>query len=240
MRIGVCDVNEDETRRTIYLLNTQVKQLAEDDKSVTFVPYNYEMVVLDIDDGKFDCDMFITELSYPNGKNGVKLAKQINEAVPSCSILFYTQKIPNELDIYDARHINCMLKGIHDGRLVSFLQGYIENNTEREKKKYIKVHYDRTVSVLDCRNIMYIKIENRVTKYYTATKTKDKHDIYYEYRPLSEIEAELPNNFVRCHASAIVNRDYIKSYNHQVVTMADGGIVRIGRKYGGKNNRMNL
>lgn len=33
-----------------------------------------------------------------------------------------------------------------------------------------KIRYDRNVNILDCRDIMYIKIENRVTIYYTNKK----------------------------------------------------------------------
>ena len=67
--------------------------------------------------------------------------------------------------------------------------------------------------------------ENRVTKFYT------KDGIFYEYKPLSEIVEELPDNFVRCHAAAIVNMDYVKNYNHSMITMQDGEQIRIGRTY---------
>jgi len=29
-----------------------------------------------------------------------------------------------------------------------------------------------------------------------------------------------------------VNRDYVRSYNHQVITMMDGETVKVGRRYG--------
>lgn len=44
--------------------------------------------MLDLDDQRFDYDIFITELSFYNGRNGVELAKRINKAAPSCSIIF--------------------------------------------------------------------------------------------------------------------------------------------------------
>lgn len=101
-----------------------------------------------------------------------------------------------------------------------------------DKKQFIKIRYDRNVNILDCRDIMYIKIENRVTIYYTNKKNDQRDGKYYEYRPLSEIMKELPDNFVRCSAAAVVNRDYISNYNHQTVTMVDGEEIKIGRRYG--------
>lgn len=237
MTIGVCDVNLDETQRTVYFLRSQIKNNIIDNENVRFVSYNLDSVMLDIDYQKFDCDIFITELLYPNGKNGVKLAKRINAVAPSCKILFYANKIPEELDIYEANHVNCMLKGRHDARLVTFMNDLVEKMSNDDKKQFIKIRYDRNVNILDCRDIMYIKIENRVTIYYTNKKNDQRDGKYYEYRPLSEIMKDLPDNFVRCSAAAVVNRDYISNYNHQTVTMVDGEEIKIGRRYGGIVNR---
>ena len=235
MTIGVCDVNPDETQRTVYFLRSQIKNNIIDNENVRFVSYNLDSVMLDIDYQKFDCDIFITELLYPNGKNGVNLAKRINAVAPSCKILFYVKKIPEELDIYEANHVNCMLKGRHDARLVTFMNDLVEKMNNDDKKQFIKIRYDRNVNILDCRDIMYIKIENRVTIYYTNRKNDQRDGKYYEYRPLSEIMKELPDNFVRCSAAAVVNRDYISNYNHQTVTMVDGEEIKIGRRYGDVN-----
>lgn len=42
---------------------------------------------------------------------------------------------------------------------------------------------------------------------------------------------DLPDNFVRCSSSVVVNRDYVYMYTHQMITMKDGREVKIGRKY---------
>lgn len=148
------------------------------------------------------------------------------------NIIFYTNKIPYEIDIYEADHVNCMIKGYHESRLITFVDALVERLGNDVRKRFIKIRYDRNVNILDCREIMYIRIENRVTKYYTTKKNDSEDGVFYEYRPLSEIMQELPGNFIRCHAAAIVNRDYVQSYNHQLITMADGSKVKIGRRYG--------
>ncbi len=239
VKIGVCDVNEDEISRTIYLLESQIKNFYIGTNNVTFVKYTIDLVMLDLDDQKFDCDIFITELSFQNGSNGVSLAKKINAIVPSCNIIFFTNKIPYELDVYESRHVNCMLKGRHDARLVMVTAKLIEQINDDMRRFFIKIKYDRNIVILDCREIMYIRIESRVTKFYT-TKTDEKNSgIFYEYKPLSEIIKNLPNNFVRCSAATIVNKDYIQRYNHQMITMMDGTILKVGRRYGDvMNNKL--
>ena len=231
VKIAVCDVNEEETRRTVHILESQENDVI-DKNNVTITSHTLESVMLDLDDQRFDYDIFITELSFYNGRNGVELAKRINKAAPSCNIIFYTNKIPNELDIYESRHVNCMLKGRHDARLVMTTSRLIEALMSEKSKAFIKIRFDRNIIILDCREMMYIKIENRVTQFYTVRNDENGNRVFCEYRPLSEIIKELPDNFVRCSASAVVNKDHIKQYNHQAFTMMDGAVIKIGRRYG--------
>lgn len=49
IKIGVCDVNEDETCRTVYLLKSQIKFDDIDEKNVTIAMYTFESVILDIE-----------------------------------------------------------------------------------------------------------------------------------------------------------------------------------------------
>ena len=230
VKIAVCDVNEEETRRTVHILESQENDVI-DKNNVTITSHTLESVMLDLDDQRFDYDIFITELSFYNGRNGVELAKRINKAAPSCNIIFYTNKIPNELDIYESRHVNCMLKGRHDARLVMTTGRLIEALMSEKSKAFIKIRFDRNIIILDCREIMYIRFEGRVTKFYIMKNEKEKK-IFYEYKPLSEIMKDLPDNFVRCSSSVVVNRDYVYMYTHQMITMKDGREVKIGRKYG--------
>lgn len=232
IKIGVCDVNSVETGKTVYLLNDKMKNKLFGENKVILSSYNFDSVMLDLDDQKFDCDIFITELNFLNDKNGVMLAKRINASVPSCNIIFYTNKIPKDLDIYEVHHVNCMIKGYHESRLITFIDALVERLGNDVRKRFIKIRYDRNVNILDCREIMYIRIENRVTKYYTTKKNDSEDGVFYEYRPLSEIMEDLPGNFVRCHAAAIVNKDYVSNYNRQTVTMVDGEKIKIGRRYG--------
>jgi uncharacterized membrane protein len=69
-----------------------------------------------------------------------------------------------------------MLKGRHDARLVTLVDKLMDELHSDERKRFVKIRYDRNVNILDCRDIMYIRIEKRVTKYYTTRKTDKKAD----------------------------------------------------------------
>lgn len=102
-----------------------------------------------------------------------------------------------------------------------------EINEAEEKKEYtyIKVKYSRKITTLKCSDIIKIKMENRITKFYTVNET------YMEYKPLADIEPLLPEYFIRCNAGTIVNKNYVKSFNHTELVMKNDEVLRIGRSF---------
>lgn len=224
MKVGICDSDVNTSARVAaYLSNIT----SNDYKNVEYMCYAPNEVIFDIDEGKYDCDVFITEILFESEEySGIDIAKKINVIAPMCRIIYYARRVPLELDIYEARHTSCLIKGPHDARLGACVQSVIGSMQQNTDKSTIKIRFDRTVTMLPCSKIHYIRIENRVTKFYT-----DEGE-YYEYKPLTEVMEELPDNFVRCHNAAIINMDYVKSSNRSRITMIDGELINIGRRYG--------
>lgn len=222
MKICVCD-SDIITRVKTY--NTLKAKFA-DVKDVLIVcstPYD---ILFDIEDEKFDYDVFITDIIFIDTRfTGVELVKKINGVAPLCKCIYYTDQVPGNVDIYETKHFNCVIKGIQDSRLEKCITEIINEAVEARKNNTIKIKFDRSVNIIECSKIRFIRIENRVTKFYT-----DK-EVLYEYKPLSQIQEELPDNFIRCHNAIIVNRNYIKKFNRSVITLDDGEKLKIGRRY---------
>lgn len=105
-------------------------------------------------------------------------------------------------------------------------ENYDMDETKKERENaFIKIMYRRKIMVLDCPDIVMIRKENRITKFYTI------RGIFMEYKPLIELEMLLPKYFIRCNASTIINKKYIKCYNHTELVMENGGILKIGRSF---------
>ena len=223
MKITICDT---DVNSMIQLADRLDKKYNLDDENVTIACCQPNDIIFDLDDGKFDSDILITEILLNNLQyTGVDLVKKVNEQVPMCKIIYYVHHIPENIDIYETRHVNCIKKGKQEERLEKCVSKIWQEVTLRSDRKIIRVKFDRTVNMLDCNKIHFIRIENRVTKFYTD------EGVLYEYKTLRDIQRELPANFVRCHNAIIVNKDYIESYNHSTVTMITGETLKIGRKY---------
>lgn len=106
-----------------------------------------------------------------------------------------------------------------------------ENERVKEEIKTIRSLVDRDRIVLKNKafihleDLRYIKVEDHYLWFYTASKRE------FERGKLKDILLELPPNFVRCHRSYIVNKNYIEQRSHKEVKL-DGEIyIPISRMY---------
>lgn len=220
MRIGICD----STMQKVEAVERFLKYNMELDE-MEFKQYLPEEASMDIEESIFSCDIFITEIVFDNlNYNGILLAKEINRAFPSCKIIFYVDHIPSELDIYDVEHCNCVLKKDRDKRLIHAIHSAIMR-LDQNHKNYVRVSYGKIVHVFSSNDVVCIRKENCLTKYYTIK------DTYAQYKPLSEAIKELPETFVRVNSNCIVNRRHIRRYSRNEVTLDSGETVKIGRAY---------
>lgn len=75
-------------------------------------------------------------------------------------------------------------------------------------------------------NLMYIKSEDHYLKIFTS----DGKNRFVRGK-LSQIKEELPPNFIQCHRSYIVNRNFIKQFNKNSLLLLDKTSIPVSRSY---------
>lgn len=73
--------------------------------------------------------------------------------------------------------------------------------------------------------LMYIKSEDHYLYLITSSKKE------FVRGKLSEILVQLPPNFVKCHRSYIINKNYVKHFNSTGITMKNEDVVPITRSF---------
>lgn len=75
---------------------------------------------------------------------------------------------------------------------------------------------------------------------YIETALEKAHHIYFHTIDnsqliirwsLTKVAEKLPDNFIRCHRSTIVNKDYIVNMNHGDLRLSSGDTIPYSRKY---------
>lgn len=220
MRIGICDQTKQEVNCTEQFLRKNVNA-----ESVVYKTYLPEEAAIDIEEKTFSCDIFVTEIVFNDLKyDGLCLAKTIKKARPDCKIIFFAEYVPDKWDIYEVEHSYLVLKEHRDDRLVKAVCSTI-GCLESKKQDYVRVSYDGAINVFSSNEIICIKRDDRLAKYYTTGGE------FPQYISLRELEKTLPDTFVRVNGGCIVNKAHIKSVSGNEVVMCTGESVKIGRVY---------
>lgn len=153
--------------------------------------------------------------------DGIALAKQINEAVPFCQVIFLTGYLRYATDVYEADHVYFLLKS---------------ELKERIWPAVMKAHAHYTASVKDCflaqtssgtlvcryGDICYFERVGRKTRLHGT-----HGDVWIRETIKTLRETLLPDRFLLCHHSFLVNPDQIAMAKSDSFLLRDGTRVPI-------------
>lgn len=140
---------------------------------------------------------------YMKSLDGIETARKIRDLDKACLIIFSTISEGHALDAYSVQAIDYLVKPITYKQLEYTLNRCIPMVSSQNK--FIKVLSNRLTYKIPHKEILFIEVFNKVCLIHT---TNDK--IVKTYTPLSELENELGEGFLRCHRSYVINMNHIK------------------------------
>lgn len=141
-------------------------------------------------------DVVILDIQLKSNINGLELAEKIRELNKSCYIIFTTGHLEYSLIAYKVKTFDYLPKPITYERLEETILRLIQDMNGLPKK-YIKI--DNKNTMIDENEILYIKRDAMKIVFHTESRDYDT------YSSFNKIKDLLPDNFVRCHKSYIVN-----------------------------------
>lgn len=188
------------------------------DKLLNFVKHNpVHVLLLDID--------------LKSTKSGIELAEQIRAIDKSVYIIFITGHFEFSLIAYKCKTFDFLAKPLTKERFEeTILRLY--SDVFGDTSRYIRLDNNKTVIKED--SIRFIKKDGMKVIFHT-----DSRD-YQTYSSFSKISEMLPDNFVRCHKSYIVNMSKITDIDmsDNVISFTPSDKCYIGPKY--KENFMEV
>lgn len=165
------------------------------------------------------------DIKFENNSNsGIIFAKQINKISPNCLIIFVSSYSKYLVDCYDAEHIFYILKDQIDLHLKKSLIKAIAYLNEDNNKISIKVKGETIL--LETKEVIYIEKNLRKVKIFM------KNNTYETYLKFSDLFEMIDNNeFVQCHKSYIINLNYIKSIDNNLIIISKNLTIPISRTY---------
>lgn len=154
--------------------------------------------------------------------NGIDIAEKIRNCNPSVQIIFESIHHKYAQDIFRVSPVYFMNKPINKDILSSAIHVSLQN-LQSENHQSVLLNRNGRVFQLYIRDILYIESAKRKIIIHTTTSN---YDFYYR---LDEIETLLPESFIRCHQSYLVNMGCISLFDRNQFLLKTGEMIPISQ-----------
>lgn len=177
-------------------------------------------------------DVLLLDINLKGQISGLNIAEELRKTNKSTYIIFTTGHLEYVMLAYKFKTFDYLPKPITIEKLEETILRLFNDIEYSSHKKYIKIGNNQTII---CENdIEYIKRDGMKIVFHT-----NKQD-YETYSSFKKIQLNLPQNFVRCHKSFIVNINKISNIetSSNTISFENNSHCLIGPKY--KNNFMEV
>ncbi|MDO5555268.1 MAG: LytTR family DNA-binding domain-containing protein [Clostridia bacterium] len=172
-------------------------------------------------------DVLILDINLQSEMTGCDIANIVRKKNKDVYIIFTTGHLEYALIAYKYKTFDYLPKPIVNEKLEETILRLIED-IKHTPSKFIRLNNNKTIINQD--EVNYIKKDGMKLIFCTTTRT------YETYSSFNKIESCLPENFVRCHKSYIINVKKISdiNYNKNTVSFSPNDFCSIGSKYKNK------
>ncbi|MGN1327674.1 MAG: LytR/AlgR family response regulator transcription factor [Clostridia bacterium] len=230
INFALCDDNVQllsklkEILETIFLQNNL-------DAAVTFVSNNIDDLLKFVNSN--DVNVLFLDIDFKSKLNGIEIAKEIRKNNKSIYIIFLTGHFEFIVSAFECTTFDFIPKPVSKAKLEKTINRLFDD-INANTAKFLKLNHSK--AVVNQNLVNYIQKDGMKTIYSMSSGSISS------YGSFSNISEELPDNFVRCHKSFIVNIDNISSVDFKSNTIffkdSKSSKCFIGPKY--KNNFMEV
>ena len=223
-KIAICDDSPADTLYLQGLVSNWAKKKGEMMEVQTFASaeaflFEYE------EDKSFDILLLDIEMAE---MDGVTLARKVRSGNQEVQIVFITGYNDYIADGYEVEALHYLLKPVKEEKLFEVLERAVVKLARNER--VLTLDTAEGLVRVPLYEIRWIEVQRN---YVTIHATEE----YTIKKPLSEVEAELDEGFMRTGRSFIVNLKQIRRIGKTDVILADGSAVPLSRGYYEKLNR---
>lgn len=156
-------------------------------------------------------------------ENGLDIAKKIRAINKDCYLIFVTSHFEYIANAYKFKTFDYIFKSSIDIENIGSTLKRLFDDVSDSDTRFLKINNKNTF--IDLKDILFIEKAGVRIIYHTYQTD------YVSYNSFNKLI--LPENFIRCHKSFIVNIDNISniSYTDNIIYMKNGSTCYIGPKY---------
>lgn len=162
-------------------------------------------------------------LDIENVREHISIVREIQERDSHIKIIFIIGNAKDVSDVFEAEPTYLLLKPFSKGKLSRAMDKAVVM-LEEEKKQMLRLHFKEKMICIPYQEILYLESDLR---YLIIHKENGTDKVIMK---LSEIMARLPEYFIRCHQSYVVNINRIVKFERNGIVIEDGRRIAVSRK----------
>ena len=222
MRIGICDDSQLDREMIRDLLDLYFA-----DKSIAYQVDLYGSgvdVIHEFQEGTA-YDIVFLDISLGNDTvSGIELGQMINGENTRTQLIFISQYLEYASDVYSTKHTYFIYKNRLNEYLPAALDAALKN-LQTDEEQYLIIKIKRSHLRIPVNDILYLERNLRETTVHTRTEAYTVRD------KLNVLQQQLPEFFVCCHRSFLLNLHAVSKLQHTEITLNTGQQIPVSRAH---------
>ena len=216
-KIAICD----DSSEVAEFLKEKIVENYHPEVNVFAFNNRFNLVDYIFEVAKGNIDILLIDINL-GSDNGIETAEQIKQRYPHIKVIFITGFVNYVMDIFEADPCFFLVKPIEENRLVQAVDKAIALIQE-ERQRCISVVTRGEIRNLQLSQIRFVENKNR------TLIIREKNLDFEVHMKLDDFQAQLPENFFRCHQSFLVNFDHIRELTVDGAMLYSGELVPVSR-----------
>ena len=225
MKFAICDDTLKDLNELEEILQSYINS---NNSNITIEKYSDPNELIEnVSLNPLDYHIFFLDVVMP--KNGIDTAKKIKELREDAIIIFTTTSKEFAVDAFTVRAYDYLIKPLQEEQVFNCINRLL-NELKFSQKAFCKIKSnDLTITTINIKEICYIESINRRIQIYlkngeivtsTTLHSKFLESIPFEYQKYG---------FINCHASYVVNMNYIKGITDKFFIMKNESQIPISK-----------
>ena len=223
MKIIICDDSLDDRKNCLREVNSVAKECNID---IDVLEYETaKQLLFDLEEKILTTDILLFDINMPE-MSGIEAAQKLRNMGYKGEIVFLTVSKNHMLNAFDVRAFNYIIKGEMQNDRVKKILKEVLMIADEKSKEYILFTGIGEIRNIPVLSIKYFEVKGKIVTVYYGSKS-------FEFvSTIGKLENILfTRGFIRVHRSFMVSTVMIKSFSYEVITLIDGTLITVGRKY---------
>lgn len=169
-------------------------------------------------------DILISDIMMPEGQpSGIDVVRRLFPPSSGTQVIYVSGYLDQALEVYPTNHLYFLLKPVDDEKLVEALALAL-SAVGRQQPRMFRIKIGHQEQLIHPSTIIYL--ESNLRKVTVCCRDSQLET----YAKLDDLMPQLPDGFVRCHRSFIVNLAYVVSLDKDAITLYDGTSIPVSRR----------